>query len=337
MAVDHVGVIESEGARVLAAYRSNPDGRVPWSDRWTVRSVARHVAGSHHAVALILADRPSADFEQAAAMPRIETNDPAFPEWFGANTERLLTQCRTVPPAAVCWAPHPLLAGTAAYWTRRIAYDALVHRWDAEAGASIAGAPMEPHIAADSPAALLDYHDAVADRDPGHAPWPDAGRPRPHRRPELEPARHPGRTPRRGGSADLKEMPMDEPTTCGQGLAASAPVLTKLGALVTALAAVLDTHRKALPLTDDAARQEAEAYARIAGQVRSSAEQLDAAAEQMVASRDLPMGAHDMDALSSPRAVEVFAAFVRSERDLVELLGHRVEDDEAMLTDMTSG
>lgn len=156
MAVDHVGVIESEGARVLAAYRSNPDGRVPWSDRWTVRSVARHVAGSHHAVAVILADRPSADFEQAAAMPRIETNDPAFPEWFAANTERLLTQCRTVPPAAVCWAPHPLLAGTAAYWTRRIAYDTLVHRWDAETGAGIAGAPMEPEIAADAVDELLD-------------------------------------------------------------------------------------------------------------------------------------------------------------------------------------
>ena len=173
MAVDHAGVIESEGARVLAAYRSNPDGRVPWSDRWTVRSVARHVAGSHHAVALILEDRPSADFEQAAAMPRIETNDPAFPEWFAANTERLLAQCRTVPPAAVCWAPHPLLAGTAAYWMRRIAYDTLVHRWDAEAGAGIAGAAMEPEIAADAVDELLDVGlrvtRAVADAPAGPA------------------------------------------------------------------------------------------------------------------------------------------------------------------------
>jgi hypothetical protein len=129
---------------------------------------------------------------------------------------------------------------------------------------------------------------------------------------------------------------MDESTTCGQGLAASAPVPAKLGALVTALAAVLDTHREALPLTDDAARQEAEAYGKIAGQLRSSAEQLDATTEQMVASRDLPMGAHDMDALSSAHAVGIFAAFVRSERELVELLAHRIEGDEAMLTDMAS-
>jgi uncharacterized protein (TIGR03083 family) len=156
MAVDHLDVIASAGARILAAYHRNPGGRVPWSDRWTVRSVARHVAGSHHAVALILSDRPTADFEQAAAMPRIETDEPEFPEWFSANTRRLLTQCRTVAPTAVCWAPHPLLAGTGAYWTRRIAYDTLVHRWDAEAGAGIAGPAMEPDTAADAVDEMLD-------------------------------------------------------------------------------------------------------------------------------------------------------------------------------------
>ena len=150
MSVDHLEVIASEGARILAAYRSNPDGRVPWSDRWTVRSVARHVAGSHHAVALILSDRPTADFELAAAMPRVEADEPAFPEWFAANTQRLLAQCRTVPPTAACWSPHPLLAGTAAYWTRRIAYDTLVHRWDAEAGAGTVGPAMDPGTAADA-------------------------------------------------------------------------------------------------------------------------------------------------------------------------------------------
>lgn len=169
MAVDHPGVIESEGARVLAAYRSNPSGRVPWSDRWTVRSVARHVAGAHRAVAHILADRPTADFAQAAAMPRVEADDPTFPAWFAANTERLVIQCRTVPPAAICWSPHPLLAGTAAYWVRRVAYDTLVHRWDAEAGAGISGAAMDPEVAADAVDELLDAGLRVT-RAVAHAP-----------------------------------------------------------------------------------------------------------------------------------------------------------------------
>ena len=91
MPVDHLDVIASEGARILDAYRSNPDGRVPWSHRWTVRSVARHVAGSHHAVALILSDRPTADFEQAAAMPPVR--DPASGSSDGHDEagERLLS------------------------------------------------------------------------------------------------------------------------------------------------------------------------------------------------------------------------------------------------------
>lgn len=154
--VDHLDVIASGGARILDAYRRNPDGRVPWSDRWTVRSVARHVAGSHRAVALILSERPTADFERAAALPRVEANEPEFPDWFADTTRQLLTQCRSVPPTSLCWAPHPLIDGTAAYWTRRIAYDTLVHRWDAEAGAGIAGPAMEPDIAADAVDEVLD-------------------------------------------------------------------------------------------------------------------------------------------------------------------------------------
>ena len=153
--VDLLDLIASSGARILDAYRSDPDGRVPWSDRWTVRSVARHVAGSHRAVALILSDRPTADFERAAAMPRVEADDPAFPDWFAAQTRQLLTECRRVPPDAICWTPHPLITGNGAYWTRRIAYDTVVHRWDAEAGAGIAGPRMEPVVAADAVDELL--------------------------------------------------------------------------------------------------------------------------------------------------------------------------------------
>src|SRR4029079_9132684 len=109
-----------------------------------------------HAVAVILADRPTADFEQAAAMPRVEASDPEFPEWFAAQTQQLLTQCRIVPPTAACWTPHPLLAGTGAYWTRRIAYDTLVHRWDAEGGAGILRPATPPETAADAVDELLD-------------------------------------------------------------------------------------------------------------------------------------------------------------------------------------
>jgi hypothetical protein len=46
MAVDHVAVIESEAARILAADAAHPAGKVPWSDRWSVNTVARPAPAS---------------------------------------------------------------------------------------------------------------------------------------------------------------------------------------------------------------------------------------------------------------------------------------------------
>jgi hypothetical protein len=109
MAVDHLAVIESEAARIVAAYAANPGGKVPWSDRWSVNTVARHVAGSHHVVAQIIEDRPTADFGRFDSLALPAKGDPGFPGWFAAGTEALMTQCRVAPDAEACWTPHPVL------------------------------------------------------------------------------------------------------------------------------------------------------------------------------------------------------------------------------------
>jgi uncharacterized protein (TIGR03083 family) len=154
MAVDHIAVIESEAARILAAYAANPGGKVPWSDRWSVNTVARHVAGSHHVVAQIIEDRPTADFGRFEGLALPAKGDPGFPAWFAAGTEALVAQCRVAPAAEPCWTAHPAFGGTVGYWGRHMAYETLVHRWDAEAGAGIAGPAMDPEVAADA----LDEH-----------------------------------------------------------------------------------------------------------------------------------------------------------------------------------
>lgn len=112
MAIDHISVIEREAARVLDAYRANPGGKVPWSERWSVNSVARHVAGAHHAVAQIIEDRPTTDFGRSAGLDMPAKGDPGFPAWSSAGTDALVTQCRDTPAAEVCWTPHPDGGGT---------------------------------------------------------------------------------------------------------------------------------------------------------------------------------------------------------------------------------
>jgi uncharacterized protein (TIGR03083 family) len=155
MPVDHLAVIQSEAARLLAAYATDPGGKVPWSERWSVGTVARHVAGTHHVVAQVIEDRPTADFGRFGALATPAKGDPGFPAWFAEGTDALVEQCRATPPAEVCWSWHPD-ERTVGFWTRRMAHETLVHRWDAEAGAGTAGPPMDPSVAADGVDELLD-------------------------------------------------------------------------------------------------------------------------------------------------------------------------------------
>ena len=155
MTVDHLAVIQSEAARIVAAYAVDPGGKVPWSQRWTVRTVARHVAGTHHVVAQVIEDRPTADFGRFGALTTPAKDDPGFPAWFAAGTDALLEQCRVTPPSDPCWSWHADRA-TVGFWVRRMAHETLVHRWDAETAAGITGPSMDPAVAADGIDELLD-------------------------------------------------------------------------------------------------------------------------------------------------------------------------------------
>lgn len=150
MPVDHLALIEGEAARILAAYAADPTAKVPWSDRWSVGTVARHVAGTHHVVAQVIEDRPEADFGRFRTLVTPAKGDPGFPAWFVAGTRALVEQCRVTPAGEPCWSVLPQGGGTAGFWTRRMANETLVHRWDAEAGAGISGPVMDPLVAADA-------------------------------------------------------------------------------------------------------------------------------------------------------------------------------------------
>jgi uncharacterized protein (TIGR03083 family) len=155
MPLDHAGVIEAEAARLLAAYEHDRAGRVPWSDRWTVGTVARHVAGTHHVVAQVLEGRPTADFGLFATLASPAKDDPGFPVWFAEGTAALCARLRAIAPDEECWSWYAV-GRSVGFWGRRMAQETLVHRWDAEAGAGLAGAPMEPPVAADGVDELLD-------------------------------------------------------------------------------------------------------------------------------------------------------------------------------------
>jgi uncharacterized protein (TIGR03083 family) len=160
MAIDNIAVIEAEGARIVAALDANRDGRIPWSDSWTVSTVAQHVGGVHHVVAQVIEQRPAGDFGLFSSLARPERDDPALGSWVAEGTAALAAQLRATDPAEVCWSWWPE-GGNAGFWRRRMAQETLVHRWDAERGAGIAGDRMDPAVAADGIDEYLDVFVAV--------------------------------------------------------------------------------------------------------------------------------------------------------------------------------
>lgn len=124
---------------------------------------------------------------------------------------------------------------------------------------------------------------------------------------------------------------MDDPWTCGKGIAENAALPAKVAALLDAVADNLEAHLTTLDLRAEVSRPEHAAYVELAREHRELAARLRATAERMAGCRDLPMAEHDPAALASPAVMEAFERFVAAERDLLALMDERVQGNEAML------
>jgi hypothetical protein len=127
---------------------------------------------------------------------------------------------------------------------------------------------------------------------------------------------------------------MGDEWTCGKGLAENAALPATLGTVMAAMAQVLELHTRALDLKDPNAANEREAYAKLVNEQRAVAAELEATANRMTGYRDLPMGPHDMTAMSDARSVAAFEAFAKSKDELLGLLQRTKKQDEKMLAAM---
>jgi hypothetical protein len=101
--LDYVSIISDESSRIVHAYELDRRAAVPWSDRWTVATVARHVAGTHHVVAEIVRGRPHTDFGLFGQLETPPKDSPEFVEWFRSGTTSLVEQLSSVPADDECW------------------------------------------------------------------------------------------------------------------------------------------------------------------------------------------------------------------------------------------
>ena len=127
---------------------------------------------------------------------------------------------------------------------------------------------------------------------------------------------------------------MTDQPTCGQGLAEHSVVPAKLAKLLASLAENLDAHVPIIDVEDPNGQLERDAYERLAGDYRTVASRLQAAAQQMAGYRDLPMARHHEAAASAPGILDAFRRFVATEREVIDVLQDALRRDQQMLDAM---
>ena len=131
MTLDYVSIISDESSRIVSAYELDRRAAVPWSDRWTVASVARHVAATHYVVAEVIRGRPDADFGLFGELQTPPKDAPEFVDWSRSGAAALLEQLMSVPAEDECWSWFEP-GRRVGWWARRMALEAVVHRSDAD-------------------------------------------------------------------------------------------------------------------------------------------------------------------------------------------------------------
>ena len=120
-------------------------------------------------------------------------------------------------------------------------------------------------------------------------------------------------------------------STCGEGLAARAPLPAHMGRLATATAAVLAAHLPMLDRTDPASAREYVIYEELIAAHQAAANASFRVAARMEACRDLAMGRHTLAPAVIAGMRAAFAEYVEAESALVTLVTAQLAADHPML------
>src|SRR5262245_45001593 len=134
---EHIAALRHEGGLTVEAVdRADLDAVPPTCPDWTVRELAHHLGRVQRWAATYVRQARTTmmtdeEHDQSwGAMPA----DDRLIDWLREGTERLVDVLEHAPPGLECWsflpAPSPL-----AFWARRQAHEAAIHRVDAQLAA----------------------------------------------------------------------------------------------------------------------------------------------------------------------------------------------------------
>jgi hypothetical protein len=129
---------------------------------------------------------------------------------------------------------------------------------------------------------------------------------------------------------------MPEAPTCGQGLAQHADFPRLMAQLLEAVAANLMAHLPSLAASDADTQREKLVYQQLAQRHRDAAAVLAALSEDMAGCSEMPMGSHDLDALSGSEMTDALTDMIRGETELLVAVEQQLTEHKAILDEMRS-
>lgn len=138
---DRFDLIRRAGRRIVEVGEKAPTSGVPRYPGHTVTDLLVHTGRMHRRTTRVVRERLTQRPEPAPAP------DGDVPRWFAEGVDEMVETLEGADPAMSCWGlgPRP----TVGFWTRRMAIETDVHRWDAEAAVG-EPTPLSPEVALDA-------------------------------------------------------------------------------------------------------------------------------------------------------------------------------------------
>jgi len=146
----YLEVITLESEALAGVVDTHPSLAVPACPGWRVAELGRHLGNVHRWATLIV----SADEIARVATPEESPFDRDVGPWLRVGAATLVAALQTAGTDKPVWTMG--LPRTSQFWYRRQAQETTLHRWDAEDAVGITPTAIEPDLAADGVAELLE-------------------------------------------------------------------------------------------------------------------------------------------------------------------------------------
>jgi uncharacterized protein (TIGR03083 family) len=147
--MDHLDYLDRNVADATAlanaASAVGPDTAVPATPGWTIAKLVKHTGTLHR---WAQAATTSTEFPNPADLDLgLPDSREEYPVWLRAGALEFREALAARDPEAPCWSwggdQH------VRFWSRRMAHETAVHRWDAEGATGARAAPIDPEFAVD--------------------------------------------------------------------------------------------------------------------------------------------------------------------------------------------